>query len=295
MNRLRYICVAVVAVALLGGISSCGDDNADRFLVDIDAIESSLPGSWTVTDITTKQVEGEYPEVDWRVYNSQVSFDGSSFNVVSPTDGLLYKGTYNIRKFYIAVQREGGKKDTLQLKRFDRIMDNEVLKAIRERRSIRRFKPEQITDEELTAVLEAGTWAATGHGTQAPFIVAVQNPAQRDLLASLNAEIFGIDSDPYYGAPTLVLVFAPKDNDNNYRDGSLVLGNMMLAAHSIGLASCWINRVDRMSEREQCQQLMREWGLPEGLIGIGSLALGYASSHPRTVKPRKDGYYRVIR
>ena len=174
-------------------------------------------------------------------------------------------------------------------------MDNEVLKAIRERRSIRRFKPEQITDEELTAVLEAGTWAATGHGTQAPFIVAVQNPAQRDLLASLNAEIFGIDSDPYYGAPKLVLVFAPKDNDNNYRDGSLVLGNMMLAAHSIGLASCWINRVDRMSEREQCQQLMREWGLPEGLIGIGSLALGYASSHPRTVKPRKDGYYRVIK
>ncbi len=143
-------------------------------------------------------------------------------------------------------------------------MDNEVLKAIRERRSIRRFKPEQITDEELTAVLEAGTWAATGHGTQAPFIVAVQNPAQRDFLASLNAEIFGIDSDPYYGAPTLVLVFAPKDNDNNYRDGSLVLGNMMLAAHSIGLASCWINRVDRMSEREQCQQLMREWGARVG-------------------------------
>lgn len=174
-------------------------------------------------------------------------------------------------------------------------MDNEVLKAIRERRSIRRFKEDQITDEELTTVLEAGTWAPTGHGTQAPYIVAVQNVAQRELLVKMNAEIMGIESDPYYGAPTLVLVFAPADNGNKERDGSLILGNMMLAAHSIGLASCWINRVDIMSGREECQQLMKEWGLPEGLVGVGSLALGYASSHPRTIKERKKDYYRIIK
>jgi nitroreductase len=174
-------------------------------------------------------------------------------------------------------------------------MDNEVLKAIRERRSIRRFKPEQITDEELTAVLEAGTWAATGHGTQAPFIVAVQNPAQRDLLASLNAEIFGIDSDPYYGAPTLVLVFAPKDNDNNYRDGSLVLGNMMLAAHAIGLGSCWINREREMFATPEGKALMQELGLPDGLVGIGALALGYPAAPPRDPKPRKENYWRIVK
>lgn len=89
-------------------------------------------------------------------------------------------------------------------------MDNEVLKAIRERRSIRRFKPEQVTDEELKTVLEAGTWAPTGHGSQDPWIVAVQNEALRKRLTQLNAQIMGVSSDPYYGAPTLVLVFAAR-------------------------------------------------------------------------------------
>lgn len=140
-------------------------------------------------------------------------------------------------------------------------MDNEVLKAIRERRSIRRFKPEQVTDEELKTILEAGTWAPTGHGSQDPWIVAVQNEALRKRLTQLNAQIMGVSSDPYYGAPTLVLVFASKDNENNYRDGSLVLGNMMLAAHSIGLASCWINREDKMFETAEGKQIMKELNL----------------------------------
>ena len=82
-------------------------------------------------------------------------------------------------------------------------MENEVLKAIKERRSIRRFKPEQINDDELKAVLEAGTWAATGKGTQDPWIVAVQNQEQREELIRMNAEIMGVSSDPYYGAPTI--------------------------------------------------------------------------------------------
>lgn len=90
-------------------------------------------------------------------------------------------------------------------------------------------------------------------------------------------------------------MFASKDNVNNFRDGSLVLGNMMLAAHSVGLASCWINRVDKMSERDDVKEMMRSWGLPDGLVGIGSLALGYASSHPHTIKDRKKDYYRIIK
>lgn len=146
-------------------------------------------------------------------------------------------------------------------------MDNEVLKAIRERRSIRRFKPEQVTDEELKTILEAGTWAPTGHGSQDPWIVAVQNEALRKRLTQLNAQIMGVSSDPYYGAPTLVLVFASKDNENNYRDGSLVLGNMMLAAHSIGLASCWINREDKMFETAEGKQIMKELNCPTASWG----------------------------
>ena len=173
--------------------------------------------------------------------------------------------------------------------------DNEVLKAIRERRSIRRYKEQQITDDELTTVLEAGTWAPTGHGTQDPVIIAVQNKELRDKLSRMNAEIFKVESDPYYGAPTIVLVFASKDSHNRERDASLVLGNMMLAAHSIGLASCWINRVDAMFETEEGKQIMQELNLPDTLAGVGSLALGYASSQPRTVKPRKEDYYRIVK
>lgn len=174
-------------------------------------------------------------------------------------------------------------------------MDNEVLKAIRERRSIRRFKPEQVTDEELKTILEAGTWAPTGHGSQDPWIVAVQNEQLRKRLTQLNAQMMGVSSDPYYGAPTLVLVFASKDNENNYRDGSLVLGNMMLAAHSIGLASCWINREDKMFETAEGKQIMKELNLPDGLMGVGALSLGYAASQPHTVKPRKEEYYRIVK
>lgn len=174
-------------------------------------------------------------------------------------------------------------------------MDNEVLKALRERRSIRSFKAEQITNEELQTVLESGTWAPTGKGLQSPYIVAVQNAKQLEWLRKENAKLMEVSSDSYYGAPTIVLVFAPQEWSNNVKDGSLVLGNMMLAAHSLGLGSCWINREEKMFESLEGQQLMLDWGLPEGLIGIGALALGYPSSYPKTIKPRKADYYRIIK
>ena len=97
--------------------------------------------------------------------------------------------------------------------------------------------------------MEAGTWAATGHGTQEPFIIPVQNPEVCAQLRKMNADIMGVESDPYYGAPTIVIVLAPESNVNGVKDGSLILGNMMLAAHSIGLSSCWINREDGMFAR----------------------------------------------
>ena len=177
-------------------------------------------------------------------------------------------------------------------------MDNVVLRALRERRSIRSYKPEQITDEELQAVLEAGTWAPTARGFQDPWIVAVQNPALLAKISRMNAAVWGKeDIDPFYGAPTYVLVFAsdPETWKNGVPDGSLVLGNMMLAAHAIGLGSCWINREREMFATDEGRALMAELGLPEGLIGVGALALGYPAAPPRDPKPRKENYYRVVK
>lgn len=174
-------------------------------------------------------------------------------------------------------------------------MDNEVLEAIRERRSVRRYKAQQVDDAQLKAVLEAGTWAPTAFGKQDPWIVAVQDKALREQLTAMNAKVMGVESDPYYGAPTLVLVFASADSTNKDRDGALVLGSMMLAAHSVGLASCWINREDIMFASDEGKELMRQLGLPDGLVGVGALALGYADAEPKAGKPRKQDYYRIIR
>ena len=175
-------------------------------------------------------------------------------------------------------------------------MENEVLKAIRQRRSYRKYESKQISAEQLQTVLEAGTWAPTGMGKQDPYIVAVQNPAICDELRKMNAEVMGTTSDPYYGAPTIVLVFASADWANNVKDASLVLGTMMLAAHSVGLASCWINREDAMFASERGKQLMKEFGLPKGLVGVGALALGYgAEGGAHAPKPRKADYYKVVK
>lgn len=176
-------------------------------------------------------------------------------------------------------------------------MDNEVLKALRERRSVRRFRKEQITDEELKAVLEAGTYAPTGMGYQDPWIVAVQNPEFIGQLVRMNAEIMGIKGNPYYDAPTIVLVFAsrPEKWVNSIYDGTLVLGNMMNAAHAVGLGSCWIHREREMFDTEEGKALMKQFGLPDGLMGIGSIALGYPAKESLPAKARKENYYRIIK
>ncbi|MBO7447785.1 nitroreductase [bacterium] len=176
-------------------------------------------------------------------------------------------------------------------------MDNEILKALRERRSIRSFKKEQITDEELKAVLEAGTYAPTGMGYQDPWIVAVQDPEIIAQLVRMNAAVMNSKGNPYYDAPTIVLVFgSPLEKwGNSVCDGSLVLGNMMNAAHAIGLGSCWINREREMFATEEGKKLMAKLGLPEGLIGIGSISLGYIAKEAAPPKPRKKNYYRIIK
>ena len=169
------------------------------------------------------------------------------------------------------------------------------LEIIRTRRSCRSYKPEQITDEQLNAILEAGTYAPTSRGLQSPFIVAVQNKNLLDCLAKMNAEVMGVSTNPYYDAPTYILVFVPAEAPNGIQDASLVLENMMLAAHAQGLGSCWIHREREMFTTEEGQELMKQWGLPDGLVGIGALSVGYPAGEPSPAKPRKEGYTRVIR
>lgn len=165
-------------------------------------------------------------------------------------------------------------------------MTNEVIKAMIERRSCRKFKVEQIKDEELQAILEAGKYAATGKGLQSPKMVVIQNPEVIAKLSKWNADIMGVTSDPFYGAPTVILVTRP----TAVQDGSLVMGNLMLAAHSIGVASCWINRAKEEFATEEGKALLKQWGIEGDYIGVGHCVLGYPAVDLPKPAPRKDDY-----
>ena len=170
-------------------------------------------------------------------------------------------------------------------------MKTEALEVLRNRRAIRKYKAEQITDEELNAVLEAGTYAPTGAGRQGVQIVAVQDPKYVAAVDALNAKVIGKeDAHPYYGAPTIILVFETADCRTHELDGAAANTNMLNAAYAAGLGSCWIHRCKQMFELEEGKALLREWGLPEDLTGVASMALGYADCEHPEAKPRREGY-----
>ena len=160
-------------------------------------------------------------------------------------------------------------------------MNNEVLKAMKTRRSIRKYKPEQITDEQLDAILEAGT---------SPVIVVVQKPELIAKLSKMNAAVMGSSNDPFYGAPTVLIVLADPEVGTYHEDGSLVMGNLMLAAHAVGVDSCWIHRAKEEFESAEGKELLKEWGLPENLVGIGHCILGYRDCEYPEAKKRKADY-----
>lgn len=174
---------------------------------------------------------------------------------------------------------------------------NEAMENLLTRRSVRKYEPRQISDEELNAVLEAGTYAPTARGTQSPLIIAVQDRADRDELSRINARIWGRDEgfDPFYGAPTVVLVLGQAGNPNGVQDASLVLGNLMNAAHAVGLGSCWINRIRETFELPEGRALLEKWGVAGDWVGVGSCILGYAAGSEPAPAARKPGYYRIIR
>lgn len=166
---------------------------------------------------------------------------------------------------------------------------NEIIKAMEERRSIRKFKPEMPKKEDLQQIVEAGLYAANGMGRQATITVAVTNKELRDKLSAINCKIGGWDEgiDPFYGAPAILIVLAEKDWRNRIYDGSLVMGNMMLAAHSLGLGSIWIHRAKEEFEMPEYQQLLKELGVEGEWEGIGHCAVGYIDGEMPEAAERK--------
>ena len=160
------------------------------------------------------------------------------------------------------------------------------------RRSIRKYQPRQVTDAELDAVLEAGLYAPTGKNNQKPVMVAVRDKETRDQLSRMNAAVMGGDSDPFYSAPCVIVVLADPEFPTWRDDGSLVMGNLMNAAHALGLGSCWINRARECFDTAEGKELLKKWGLPENYRGIGNCILGYPAEAP-AAKPRAEG--RIIK
>lgn len=170
----------------------------------------------------------------------------------------------------------------------------ETLVTLKTRRSCRAYKPELIEEEKLNAIIEAGTYAATGMGKQSPIIIAVTDKAMRDKLSKMNAAVMGVDFDPFYGAPELLIVLANKDIPTYIYDGSLVMGNLMNAAADLGIASCWIHRAKEEFESEEGKAILKGLGIEGNYEGIGHLILGYAAKPDAEPVPRKADYvYRI--
>ena len=166
----------------------------------------------------------------------------------------------------------------------------EAMENLLTRRSCRNYKSEQVPDELLDKVLEAGTFAASGMNRQSTFLVAVRDKETRDLLSKINAEVMSRDGDPFYGAPCVVVVLAAPD-PTYLEDGSLVMGNLMNAAHALGLGSCWINRGKQMFDTEEGRELMKKWGVADKYEGLAICILGYPEEGGiHEPKPRREDY-----
>ncbi len=171
---------------------------------------------------------------------------------------------------------------------------NETLKTLTERRSCRRYKDDPIPAEILDRILEAGTYGATGMGKQSPIMIAVTDRAMRDRLSKMNAAVMGTDNDPFYGAPVVIVVLADRRIGTYLYDGSLVMGNLMNAAHSLGIASCWIHRAKEEFESEEGKEILKSLGIEGDYEGIGHCILGYAASEDQPAAPRKANWiYRI--
>ncbi len=189
---------------------------------------------------------------------------------------------------FAACANEKNTEDNMQAK------ENSTLNDLKTRRSIRAYTDSMPSDELLAQVIEAGTYAPTGMGKQSPIIVAVTNKEMRDSLSRLNAAVMGIDADPFYGAPVVLVVLADRSISTYLYDGSLVMGNLLNAAHAVGLGSCWIHRAKEVFDSEEGKALLESWGIQGDYEGIGNCILGFPAQDP-TPKPRKSDYVYYVK
>ena len=171
---------------------------------------------------------------------------------------------------------------------------NEMIQLMKTRRSIRSYRPDPVPKEVIERICEAGAYAATGRGKQSPIILAITDPKLRDQLSPMNAAIMGVDTDPFYGAPVVLVVLADKQYPTYLYDGSLVMANLMLAAHSEGVDSCWIHRAKEEFASEEGKQILQQLGIQGDYEGIGHCILGYADGPRPEAAPRKEHYIYYI-
>lgn len=163
-----------------------------------------------------------------------------------------------------------------------------TLESIKTRRSIRKYKSDPVPQELLNKIIDAGLYAPSGMGRQATIILSVTNKEVRDQLSKLNARIMGTDTDPFYGAPAVLILLAKKDCPTGIYDGSLVMQNLMLAAHELGLGSCWIHRAKEEFELPEGRELLKSLGIEDEYEGIGHCIIGYADGDAPSPAKRKE-------
>lgn len=173
---------------------------------------------------------------------------------------------------------------------------NETLNVMETRRSYRNFDPEKsVSEADIQAIVKAGTYAASGMGKQSPIILAVTNKELRDKISAENAKIMGTSSDPFYGAPVILVVLADKNVPTHVYDGSLVMGNLMNAAESLGLGSIWIHRAKEEFESDFGKKILADLGIDGEYEGIGHCAIGYAAAPAKEAAPRKENYVYYVK
>ena len=167
---------------------------------------------------------------------------------------------------------------------------NESIKNMLERRSIRAYKKDLVPQETLDLILQAGEYAPSGMGQQGTLMVVTQDPELVAKLSKMNAAVMGSTADPFYGAPTVIIVFADSTMGTCVENGSLVMGNLMNAAHALDVDSCWIHRAREVFDSPEGKELKKQWGVPDEYVGIGNCVLGYRDCDYPQAKPRKDGF-----
>lgn len=174
---------------------------------------------------------------------------------------------------------------------------NSLLELMNTRRSVRRYKADMVPQEILDSIIQAGLYAPSGKGQQNTIILQVTDKALRDEIVRRNCAIGGWEAgfDPFYGAPAMLIVLAKKDWPNRVYDGSVVMENLMLAAHALGLGSCWIHRAKEEFETPWGKELLKSLGIEEEYEGIGHCALGWPDGEPPRAAERKEGRVFYIR